>query len=450
MDKPHLLYLAFFFPPSRSSGVYRAMATVRAFHEAGWRVTVITADERFFEDELGPPDYSLLDSIPLEVGIERVPFSLRLDQPTTDVREFGWFRANFPHLWAAIRNRMRLPRRILDVLRGRSPLSYPMTDRYLAWIEPVVNRARDLYERDQFDHVLATGNPYSAFEAARLIAGMKGVDFTIDYRDPWAFDMRTGSPARLTPATFAAEKRIIDEAHACIHVNSAIAKAYADRYPEDAHKQHVVVNGYDRESVPPLPAPAEGPITFGMLGTVTDLWPLGPLFEAWHLTRDRLPDGSRLLLGGHLGYFPHATEMLRSSFPGPEDGFSYEGPIPKTEVAKFYGRLDVALVPLFGGPMVTAGKILEVAALGMPIVCVQGKDGGARRFYESNHPLAISVDPDPGEIVDALVEAARLARETGEEERAQVRKEMARFERLNAMRSLVEIVSGALTGAAPR
>lgn len=442
MAKPHLLYVAFFFPPSRSSGVYRALATVQAFVAGGWDVTVLTADERFFEFEIGSVDRSLLRSIPDGVEIVRVPFSFQPAGSSVRLQDMGWIQGNLPVLRSGIRRRLRRAREAADILRGRSALSYQMDDRYLSWIEPVVAEAVRLGRRRPYDHLLATGNPYSSFEAARVVASLMDVPFTIDYRDPWAFDMRTGSKAKLSVPTLAAEKRIIDHAFACIQVNEAIAAAYSDLYPDIAPKQHVVVNGFDTSSIPRVRAPRDGALRFGMLGTVTDLWPLAELFEAWHQVRSVLPEGSSLRLGGHLGYFERSAEQLLSSFPNVEAGFEYVGPVSKGAVADFYGDLDAVIVALFGGPMVTAGKMLEVGALGLPVVCIQDADGGARRFYR-DHPLAIGVDPDPNQIADAISRAAEMCRTITVEERLAVRSAMAGYERLASMRRMVDLVESA-------
>ena len=77
-DDRHLLYIAFFFPPSRASGVYRAIATANALSDQGWRVTVLTADERFFRQEIATTDDTLLDSVNDDVALCRVPFTLSL------------------------------------------------------------------------------------------------------------------------------------------------------------------------------------------------------------------------------------------------------------------------------------------------------------------------------------------------------------------------------------
>lgn len=448
MRKPHLLYIAFFYPPSRASGVYRALATSRAFQDAGWDVTVVTTTSRFFEEEIGSTDNSLLELIPEGIEVERVPFTFRPSDTTTDLREMGWFQGNFPQLHKFMRDRTKSARSAADIMRGKSPHSFPMTDRYLTWIEPVVKAGSSINRRKKIDHVLATGNPYSAFEAARVIGALTGTPYTIDYRDPWSFDLRTGGPAKLDLQTRNAEARIVDEAAACTHVNQPIADAYKDLYPGSADKQRVVMNGYDTESINATvhAYSGGGPLEFGMLGTVTDLWPLGPLFEAWAEVREDLPAGSKLRMAGHLGYFAWSEEGILNTLPDEDAGFFYEGPVQKASVADFYGSLDVVVVPLFGGPMVTSGKVFEAAALGIPVVCIQEENGGAREVLRG-HPYAFGAAADTGQIREALAGAARRALALKLEDIESARELMSHHERQRTMQKLVDIVTEHTPGA---
>ena len=57
--RPRVLYLAFYFPPTRGSGVFRARATANHLAEAGWDVTVHTAPREFFTDYIHSYDASL-------------------------------------------------------------------------------------------------------------------------------------------------------------------------------------------------------------------------------------------------------------------------------------------------------------------------------------------------------------------------------------------------------
>ena len=96
MSRPRrLLFLAFWYPPSRASGVHRALAISRAFVDAGWEVAVVTVDERFLEEEVGSVDLSLLAEVPDGVEIRRVPFTTRRPSAVVPIDAIGRFRANW-------------------------------------------------------------------------------------------------------------------------------------------------------------------------------------------------------------------------------------------------------------------------------------------------------------------------------------------------------------------
>jgi len=439
--KPHLVYIAFWYPPSRASGVYRALATTQAFVDAGWDVTVITTTEEFLEDEIGSTDESLVSLIPADVDVVRVPFSFG-PRPEVDVRSLGWWRANYPSVWTVLQRKMGPVRTAGAVLRGAAPEAHQFTDNYVSWIDPVVKAALKIDSVRPVDHVLATGNPFSAFEAARLIGGLIGSPFSLDYRDPWTIDVFTGNIEHADRATTEVERRIIDEAALCFHVNPAIADTYRAKYPANSQKHRVVYNGYDAVSIPELPVgPSRGPLRFGILGTVNDKWPLEPIFDAWIGTRPELPEGSTLVLGGYLGYFARSQDLLEAYLPDEAMGFSYLGPVPKAEVAQFYSSLDVVVLPVPGGPMVTSGKVFEALALGKPVVCVQAEGGGARVLLDKN-PLGFGAEPDTASVRAALIGAASAARSLDPDISNAMRAEALKYERHRAIGEMVSAVAG--------
>ena len=431
MTSRRLLYIAFWYPPSRASGVYRALATTRAFVEAGWEVTVVTTTERFLENEIGSLDRSLLSEIPAAARVERVPFSF-----DPDLREVGHFRGNFPVMWQAWRSLMGpIKDSLLAPITSRMP---ELEESYSSWIDPVVAAIAERGEK--FDHVLATGNPFSSFEAARRIADELDIPYAVDFRDPWTIDVFTGNRARLPAGTELVEKRIVDGASSCIHVNDAIAEAYATKYPDAADKQHVVLNGFDQDSVHITPATyAGGPLRFGILGTVNDRWPLEPILQAWRVVRNELPVGSKLILGGHLGYFAKSAEPLERVLPGEADGFEFIGAVSKSEVAAFYASLDVVIVPVPGSPLVTSGKIYEAMAVGIPLVCVQAEGGDARRV-SGDHPLAQMANPNVQSVANALRAAERARKEQGSDDIQFVRQAMRNFDRQVTMARMVQLI----------
>ena len=433
--RPHLLYIAFFYPPSRSSGVYRAHATVKSFIRRGWDVTVITTDEGFFDRATGSSDWSLVDEIPDEANIVRVPFDLESTRKKIDLRKLNWFQGNFHWLTSRLSRPFRPLTMLADVLAGRHQMAFDLLDRYVAWIDPVVRAGRKVASERPVDAILATGNPFSSFEAARLLSAMVEAPYAIDYRDPWALNVMTGEVVDRPRRTVEAERRIVTDASFAVFVNEATIDLYTAIFPEMAGKCLTIFNGYDETSLGRHLEQSNGDLRFGMLGTATNLWPLEEFFEAWNRERDAI-DG-RVVLGGYLGYFAWSASPLEDVFPTEEEGFEYLGPIPKTEVGEFYDSLDVIVVLLFGGPIITAGKMYESAAQAKPILCVQPAGGGARQVFET-HPYAVCVDPDPDEIAEGLRRVAELARTIPDEDRRRVRIEMEKYERLNELDRLVE------------
>lgn len=436
--RPHLLYIAFWYPPSRASGVYRALATTRQFVQAGWDVSVISCSYEFLANVIGSVDLSLIAEIPLGVDVHRVPQVADLD-----IRSLNRMSANIPVVWSKAQGRMKPMRQRILELQGAVPETNYFTDKYLGWIDPVVKTGMKVDGAKPVDHVLATANPYAALETARILAGVIGVEFSVDYRDPWTIDVFTERRDLADRATRETERRIVAEAWRCFHVNEAIAEAYSDVFPEHAAKQCVVYNGYDAESLPPIRERTTPALRFGILGTLNDLWPMDPIFSAWGSIGASLAPGSQLVIGGHLGYFARSAEILMRSFPEDSALFRYAGPIPKVEVASFYDEIDVVIVPVAGGRMVTSGKVFEANALGKPVVCVQAPDGGARRILADN-PLAVCADPNAEAVEEALLTAVELAGTLDLEMSRQVRTMAGRFERHVALQPMVDEISSLL------
>jgi len=312
-------------------------------------------------------------------------------------------------------------------------------DKYEAWIDPVVQEVCSLADHEPFDHVLATGNPYASFEAARRIGEQLKTPFSIDYRDPWTIDVFTAKRARLPRAVRERERAIVTQAAACIHVNQPLADVHAELFVDAADRQYAVLNGYDEESIPPVVEPRSGPLRFGMLGTANSNWPLDAVFAGWSRVLPSLPDGSQLVLAGHLGYFARSAVGLRGSLPEQSESFGYVGPVPKLQVADFYAGLDVVVVPVPGGEFVTSGKVFEAAALGIPIVCVQAAGGGARKVLES-HPHAFVSEPDGSSVAAAMCAAADCRDRLTVDDIKRARVIAAQFERTSALREMVKVI----------
>jgi glycosyltransferase involved in cell wall biosynthesis len=435
--RPHLLYVAWGFPPSRGGGVHRALATANAFVAGGWDVTVLTAERAVFLDYTGA-DASLEALVRPEVTITRIPFSW----PTlaTDVHTFSRLRVYAPKTWGRLRPK-------LD--------SIPFPERgYGPWRRPLEQAAERIHAERPVGLVVASANPHVDFMAAWALR-RHGVPYVMDYRDAWLLDVFSG--ARLHSAHSRAarwERRLVGRAREVWFVNRAIRDWHAGLYPEHAGRFHVVANGYDPELAPAASERVLDPeagLTFGYLGTISTKVPLAEFLEGWRLARRRseLVGRSRAQLRGYLGFYqtPRADLRIQLDQAGP-DGVTYLGPVPKTGVRDAYTAVDVLLLILGTGRYVTSGKVYEYMASGLPIVSVH-HPGNAASDELRDYPLWFPAESlDPEAVAAAIVRAAEAAVTSGPRLREASVQIASRYRRDLQLRPRIEALTRAVAGEA--
>lgn len=416
---PHLLYVAWGFPPCRGGGVYRALATANRFAAKGWRVTVLTANREIFFTYTGA-DTSLEDRIDPRVQVVRVPFHWPVHE--TDLRRWSRFRMAMPRVWAKWRTR-------LDTLH------FPEVG-YGPWRGAVESAAEQIHARDHVDLVLATANPHVSFTAAFRLNRRFGVPFVMDYRDAWLLDVFSGGrlhDERSRPARW--ERRLVEAATEVWFVNDPIRIWHERLYPGQAVKMHTVANGFDPELAPALhkrEPTGDRSLRFGYIGTMSPVVPLAQFVAGWKRACE-LSDviaSSSAKIHGYLGYYAQPrADLLAILDSVAQSGVSYEGPVPKADIGKVYEKFDVLLLILATGRYVTSGKVYEYLATGLPIVSIHDPENAAGSVLRG-HPLWFPVeDLEPESVARALIAAAEAARTADRESRQKTREFGAQFRR---------------------
>lgn len=394
---PHVVLVALGFPPSSGSGAYRGLGFANHLTALGWRVTVLTVTEDFFDLVTRARDDSLLPLVDDRVEVVRVP--MRMQHLVGDVRAWGPLRGRFRQVHD-------------DLWRLVEARGFP--EKYAGWIPGLVTAALRVHRRDPVDVVLASGNPWSAFAAAWAFGRVTGVPYVMDYRDAWTLDQFTGEPA--VPPGHPAwrwERRLVEGAARTFFVNEGMREWYADRYPTAAQRMRVVPNGYDEAVVGDVPfrAPDPGaPLRFGYVGTVTDVLPHETVWAAWEQVRAAHP-GARFDIYGRLGFFARSAKRIAAMLPDPAtSGVVFHGPVPKSGIAAVYDSLDVLVLLIPGSRYVTTGKVFENLAMGKPVVLACEPDSDAVTVSRG-HPLVHAVDElTPDDVAAAMLAAADQAR----------------------------------------
>ncbi|MFI0366730.1 glycosyltransferase [Actinomadura sp. 1N219] len=443
--RPRLLYLAFYFPPSRASGVYRPRATANRLTELGWDVTVFAAPLSFLHDAIGSVDDKLMETIDPRITLERPELNRFVWQ--TNVRDYSRFRGAFPQLAQSM------------YTWGQK---HVFPEHYASWARASVRRALRLHTRQKFDVVLATGNPFASFAAAWLFHKLTRTPYIIDYRDSWTLDQFSEEPRYEDghPA-WRWERRVLKSAANSLYVNEAQRSWHADRYPRAADRMMIVLNGWDTDTLPATAEPppfaraaaGEGAPRFSFVGTITDQQPIEEMVEGFTRAREHFEMKSASLdLYGYFGFFRGADNALRKRFAADDGseasagsegehtfapGVRYCGPVSKTELADVYQNSDVLVFLNGGGRYVTSGKIFEYMAAGRPIVSVHSPGSAAEELLR-DYPLWFNPGGlDPADIADSMIAAAKAAAGLDAPQVAAARDYANRFERSVALEPLV-------------
>jgi glycosyltransferase involved in cell wall biosynthesis len=441
---PRILYLSFYFPPSRASGVYRARATANFLADHGWDVTAFAAPLAFLYDVIGSVDEDLASTVHPDVAVERPHLSLyRWER---DLRRYGRFRGSLP----------TVSRRFFE---WREKKVFP--EQYASWAVNSVRRALQLHRKRKFDVILATGNPFASFAGAWAIHKLTGVPYVVDYRDSWTLDLfedRDAFPPGHPAWNW--EKRILREAGAAVFVNDALRTWHAERYPKAADRMLVVPNGWDPDLLQLSPAVTEPAATaaadgdaverhalqFGYLGTVTNNQPVEAMAEAFRLARQH-PDlaGAELNIHGHLGFFKGSGSFFMNRLGlgaagevdrGNDMGLRYRGPVSKTDVGSVYEQNDVLVFLAGGGRYVTSGKIFEYMASGRPIVSVHAPDIAACEVLDG-YPLWFNADSlEIDALAQSFIAAGKAARDCTPAQRTAARQHAQKYARSLLLRPL--------------
>lgn len=407
-ERPHLLYTAWGFPPSRAGGVYRALATVNAFAERDWDVTVLTTARETFLDSTGG-DVALERRIHPDVRVERLP----VDTPafSSDISAWSWARARHPELWVAAdwrRDVIRFPERA-----------------YGRWRPELERAARRVHRERPVSLALGTANPHVDFIPGWVLHRDDSVPFVMDYRDAWRLDVFSGRTLHADRSRVGRwERRLQDAAAEIWFVNEPIARWHADRNPRAGDRMQVVANGFDEYDVPlraPLrPGRAEG-LRFGYIGTVSENVPIDALLAGWRSARrsSELLRNSELVLHGYLGHFGASGSAGDALSRAAEDGVQFAGPVSKATIGGVYRGFDVLVLALGTGRYVTSGKVYEYAATGIPVVSVHEPVNAATEVLRDSPSWVATRSLAPDDVAAALIEVgARAAAETDAERSA--------------------------------
>ena len=384
-----VLFIAYHFPPSASTGAIRPMKFVKYLGDYGWPPVVLTCRDSF--DFGTDRNHDLLKDIPENVVVCRTM--------TFEPLNILWKRKN-RHLSASqIKQASGSERRILKsvgflfLVRMFILDIMNIPDRYQGWIIFALFRGIGIILKERISVIYATTPPPSALVVGYLLSVLTGKPLIVDYRDPWAH----ARWARKYYGIFeyinrAIEKAILKRARYIISVSDVRSNDLACEYPNINSKKHVVIhNGYDIADNHVRKSTSFNKFTFLHAGT---LYNSDGVSEFMNIITDIARKDSEFRRNSSIvfvGSMPEAKsfEILR------EMGIAeYRGRIPRGECFDIMSKAHVLLVFLMNDGFnkgCIASKIFDYMMLKRPVFAVTPRGETASLIEKAG--IGVSFDP---------------------------------------------------------
>ena len=266
------LVVAFHFAPESTSGTHRSLHFARGLVDAGVDVTVLTRSL----ESINKADESLSDVFPWPDRIVRVTAEdTLLSRVVRTIKRMVLpsgreaSRTGLPgggtnaaaELEPAIPG---APKSTQHFARARLLLDriekHP--DVQKGWYRPAIRAGRELFRREPFDLVIASGPPWTCLRVGSALATKHEVPFVADFRDPWT--RRSGRDHFSRGAVFdwlreRQEARVIASSNLVLTNSPGVAEAFLERYARLGPAEvATILNGSDarrRSRDTPFPDP---------------------------------------------------------------------------------------------------------------------------------------------------------------------------------------------------
>lgn len=326
----------------------------------------------------------------------------------------------------------------------RWKLNYLIPDPKVLWYLPAVRRGRQIVQSRPIRLLYSVSPPETGHLIALNLKQQTGLPWVVDFRDGWLFEPLI--PARLS-ATWRhrlearLEGQVMARADRVVAVNEVMAADLARRYPEQAAKLSVIPNGYDPADFANLSRPAAPADRFRLVYTGslslsragTSIEGLLQALQAMQARQAPLLDHLKIEMIGNIA----AAERQAIIAAGLAPYFCLSEPVPYRQALQYQLDADVLLLvitPQARG--ISTSKLFEYLATGRPILALSGPSVAAQLIDELEAGLVVAPDDVAG-IQHALQtfyqkwQAGALP--------AQVRPEVARFDRRELTRQLAHI-----------
>tara|TARA_B100002003_G_scaffold182052_2_gene170266 strand:- start:6168 stop:7565 length:1398 start_codon:yes stop_codon:yes gene_type:complete len=390
LAKKRVLFVAYFFPPTDSTGVPGCMRTLKFVRnmEIG-EAHVLTVSNTF-----SVPD-DALKHLSLPVNGEKIHrvksldifrFLLVLRRKLRSIIGMGdkGQAAKPVHsvLKTAANDGGQIGKSRLQKLKDFIYDACYFPDQAGPWIIPAAILGSKIVRKHKIDAIFATGSPWSGLITGYLISKLTSRPLIVDFRDPWMNNPFHQSKGRLLDNWSARLERCVVRHASAVSLNTdPLRTEFIARYPDEPeHKFFVMPNGFDAHefrNVVADPRPTDHRSLLlchaGFLYGVRDP---SVLLESIRAANRQLADLGRRVVFLQIGDVNLGYDLKRRYADLLEDGSLILEPArPYKECLKALASADIVVNVQPGTRTQIPSKLYDYLAINKPIINITSPDG---------------------------------------------------------------------------
>ncbi len=255
-----VLIIAYDFPPTRTSGVYRPLKFARYLPEFGWQPVILTVSNyptTTLDDSLlaqlpeGTPIYRAYSIEPKrwEKAIFAKLFGKAMPVPASPAGEALPSPPSNPEKsnTGGFSLKTLVKRGILSPI-SRFTHSYLYTpDEVVGWVPLAVKRGLQAIRHEGIDLIISTSPPETNHLVGLWLKRFSGKPWIADFRDPWTDNViKQDKPPFRQRLERRWEQKVLERSDAVVHVGHRFAELSRQSFPSVAPEKHrVITNGFD-------------------------------------------------------------------------------------------------------------------------------------------------------------------------------------------------------------
>jgi len=229
-----ILIIAYSFPPVNGGRSLRAINFVKYLGDFGWEPIVLTVKKPVVPQI----DYSLNRKLPSFVRVCR-----------TYALEFKYFIEKKKYLTQnESPNFFVMTKCIIARLLKKIRILFFIPDYHLGWIPFALSAGLKIVRQKKIQAIMVIAEPFSSFLIGVLLKILTKKPLLLDFRDEWVPLEKYRDPDKsdgIIRWEAAVEEYFISQADIVTSVTEGIVSNFKRRYPQYAHKFHVIYNGFD-------------------------------------------------------------------------------------------------------------------------------------------------------------------------------------------------------------